>query len=55
MSMQWDTVGHKKEQNTNTFDSIDEPWKQSAKWKKPLQKTIYCVSLFIWNVLKTNL
>lgn len=39
----------KKESSTNTFYSMDEPWKH-VKWKKPMLDVTYSVIPFIGNV-----
>ena len=33
-SYDWILFGNKKKESTGTYYSMDEPWKQYAKWKK---------------------
>ena len=35
-------LNHKKEQSAELYYSMDEPWKQYAKWKQPGPRPRYC-------------
>ena len=39
--MQWNTPHHQKEQNSDTYYNMDEPWGHYAKWNKPDTKGKY--------------